>query len=88
MSKDLIPADKIKDLIGSKIHLAWANPGAVWVLKKIHQTSQGTKLELVTPKTGKTFMANAQDACYLISPQKGRIREEFLNASSDQNCCK
>lgn len=69
-----IPLNELQNMVGCKIHLAWANRGCVWVLKKIHQTSEGTKLELVTPKTGKTLFAKPQDARRLLSPQKGRVR--------------
>lgn len=56
-----VPADKLPGLVGKRVHLAWAQAGANWVLKEILEDGS---VRLVTPLTGKPLVAKASDVCY------------------------
>jgi exoribonuclease R len=74
-----IPADKLKDMLDQPIHLSWANPGCVWILKAI----EGDTVLLETPKTKRTRRANAADACYVrrLEPPKPTLVYVFHNSN-------
>lgn len=55
-----IPLADLPTMLGRPIHLAWANPACVWILKKI----EDDLIFVETPRTGKLLCAHTYDACY------------------------
>ncbi len=49
-------------MVNKPIHLAWANPGAVWILKEIRDDNT---IVCETPKNRKQHIAKATDAVYV-----------------------
>jgi hypothetical protein len=55
-----IPVEDLPNMINRPIHLAWADPGCVWILVSV----EGEKMTLRTPKTGRVRVSPVKDACY------------------------
>lgn len=54
-----VPANKLLDLVGSKIHLYWAKPGSEYTLVKV----EGNRIHTLD-SFGIKGTFNAKDACY------------------------
>lgn len=54
-----IPGNKLQDLVGSKIHLAWAKIGSLYTLLKV----EGTKI-YTEDAFGVKGQFNSKDACF------------------------
>lgn len=55
-----IPPERLPELIGRRVHLAWADVAASWRLKRI----EGEWMELETPLTQRPYRARVRDAMY------------------------
>lgn len=51
---------EIKNLIGKRVGVRWANPQARWTLVELVDTTYSTQARLVT-RTGKEMWVNARD---------------------------
>lgn len=51
---------QIKNLVGKRVGVSWANPAARWTLVELVDTTYSTQAKLVT-KSGRELWVNARD---------------------------
>lgn len=64
-----IPANKLQDLVGSKIHLVWAKVGSTYTLTKV----EGNRI-YTEDAFGVKGQFNSKDACYTAKDLPDSLR--------------